>query len=46
MFVGSKLACIEGVTGTSTLFVLKKYKKAGMLLEDNEDRQERLVVTP
>lgn len=46
MFVGSKLACIEGVTGTSTLFVLKKYKKAGMILEDNEDRQERLVVTP
>lgn len=38
-FVGSKLACVEGVTGTSTNFVLKQYKSAGIILSD-EDSQE------
>lgn len=45
-FVGSRLAPIEGVAGTSTLFVLKQYKKSGVSFIDNEERKdERLVVT-
>lgn len=45
-FVGSKLACIEKVTGTSTLFVLKKYKSDGIIFEGEEEVAERLLVTP
>ncbi len=46
-FVGSKLAPIEGVTGTATLFVLKQYKKNGIVLEEDKDKEdERLLVTP
>ncbi len=45
-FVGSKLACIEKVTGTSTLFVLKKYKSEGIVFEEEEEVRERLLVTP
>lgn len=46
-FVGSKLAPIEAVTNTSTLFVLKQYKKNGICFEDDKEKtEERLVVTP
>ena len=45
-FVGSKLACIPAVTGTSTAFVLKQYKVNGAIFEDDRDDQERLLVTP
>lgn len=45
-FVGSKLACIEKVTGTCTLFVLKKYKSDGIIFEEDEEEMERLLVTP
>lgn len=45
-FVGSKLACIEKVTGTCTLFVLKKYKSDGIIFEEEEEVKERLLVTP
>ena len=46
-FVASKLACLEGVTGTSTYFVLKQYKNNGIILEEDEDgKNTRLVVTP
>lgn len=45
-FVGSKLACIEKVTGTCTLFVLKRYKSDGIVFEEAEDVDERLLVTP
>lgn len=46
-FVASKLACLEGVTGTSTYFVLKQYKNNGIILEKDEDgKNSRLVVTP
>lgn len=45
-FVGSKLACIEKVTGTCTLFVLKKYKSDGIVFEEEEEVKERLLVTP
>lgn len=46
-FVASKLACLEGVTGTSTYFVLRQYKNNGIVLEKDEDgKNSRLVVTP
>lgn len=46
-FVGSKLACLEGVSGTATLFVLKQYKRMGVCFDDDKkDEQERLLVTP
>lgn len=46
-FVGSKLATVQGVSGTSTNFVLKQYKSNGIIF-DQEKREidERLIVTP
>jgi DNA-binding Lrp family transcriptional regulator len=44
-FVASKLACIEGVKATATHFLLKKYKEAGFLLEEDEE-YERLKIVP
>ena len=44
-FVSDKLATIEGVTSTATHFMLKTYKRHGVLME-NEDEYERLKVTP
>lgn len=46
-FVGSKLACIEHVKSTATLFVLKQYKTNGIIFDEKEKKtNERLVVTP
>lgn len=46
-FVASKLACADGVTGTTTFFVLKQYKNNGVILKEDEDgKNARLVVTP
>lgn len=46
-FVASKLACVDGVTGTSTFFTLKQYKNNGVvLIEDEDGKNDRLVVTP
>jgi Transcriptional regulators len=44
-FVGTKLACINEVTGTATSFVLKPYKVAGIIFEDGQDNSERLIIT-
>lgn len=44
-FVTSKLSTIDGVVSTTTHFLLKKYKEAGVLLEDEEE-DRRLVVSP
>lgn len=44
-FVASKLATIEGVISTSTLFLLKKYKELGKMMQDEESK-ERLNITP
>ena len=44
-FVSSKLATIDGVTSTATRFILKKYKEAGRIF-DNDEQYERLKVTP
>ncbi|NLK50848.1 MAG: Lrp/AsnC family transcriptional regulator [Syntrophomonadaceae bacterium] len=44
-FVAEKLATLEHVQGTTTHFVLKKYKQDGVIFENNEE-DFRLVVTP
>ena len=46
-FVSDKIACVENVQSTKTLFVLKQYKQSGILMQDEVQREEpRLVVTP
>lgn len=44
-FVSEKLAPLEGVQGTTTHFLLKRYKEDGLLLEEQEEAA-RLPVTP
>ncbi len=44
-FVATKLAPMDGIRHHSTHFVLKKYKEAGFVLEDDEE-YERLNITP
>ena len=44
-FVGTKLATIENVQSTATHFLLKKFKQAGVILEDKEE-DRRLVISP
>lgn len=45
-FVATKLACIDGISATSTLFVMQTYKSNGFIFTEEENKQERLVVTP
>lgn len=45
-FTATKLACIEGITATSTLFVLQTYKSNDSIFSESEEKIERLVVTP
>lgn len=44
-FVASKLAPIDGVKSTASHFLLKKYKEAGFILQEDEE-YERLKVVP
>jgi DNA-binding Lrp family transcriptional regulator len=44
-FVSAKLATIEGVVSTSTHFMLKTYKRLGVLMESNHE-DERLTIAP
>lgn len=45
-FVGQKLAPIEGVTGTMTMFVLKKYKVNGVDFDmESEIKDDRQIVS-
>ena len=44
-FVATRLSTIEGVTQTRSHFMLKEYKKDGIILEDKE-QDRRLVVVP
>ena len=44
-FVWEKLAVLEGVRSTETLFIMRKYKENGEILVEDE-KEERLVVTP
>ena len=46
-FVSDKIACVENIQSTKTLFVLKQYKQSGLLMQDEVQPEEpRLVVTP
>lgn len=46
-FVSDKIACVEDVRSTKTLFVLKQYKQNGIvMLDKKKEEQDRLVVTP
>ena len=44
-FVATRLSTIEGVTQTRSHFMLKAYKKDGIIIED-EEQDHRLVVSP
>ena len=44
-FVATRLSSIEGVTQTRSHFLLKEYKKDGIILE-NEEQDRRLVIVP
>jgi DNA-binding Lrp family transcriptional regulator len=43
-FVTRKLAPIEGVTGTASHFVLKKYKDDGIILDGSEEGGRQAVI--
>ena len=45
LFVSEKLSTLDTVTGTSTSFVLKRYKEDGVVFEEDHD-DGRLVITP
>ena len=45
LFVSSKLSTLEMVTGTSTSFILKRYKEEGVVFEEGKS-DNRLVITP
>ena len=44
-FVATRLSTIDGVTATRSHFMLKAYKKDGVIIGD-EERDTRLVVSP
>ena len=44
-FVATRLSTIEGVTQTRSHFMLKAYKKDGVIIDD-EEQDRRLVVSP
>ena len=44
-FVATRLSTIEGVTQTRSHFMLKAYKKDGIIIED-EEHDHRLVISP
>ncbi len=41
-FVAARLSTIEGVTGTATHFILKKYKEKGVTFESQPGQEERM----
>lgn len=45
-FISEKLAPIEGVQGTVTHFLLKRYKEDGQVFADGGDEHRRLPVSP
>jgi DNA-binding Lrp family transcriptional regulator len=45
-FVAEKLSTIDGVLSTATHFILKKYKDNGVVVDDEDNTDERLAVTP
>ncbi|WP_102026570.1 Lrp/AsnC family transcriptional regulator [Salirhabdus sp. Marseille-P4669] len=45
-FVSEKLATIESVISTTTHFMLKRYKHDGIIIDDRDDKDRRMVVSP
>jgi DNA-binding Lrp family transcriptional regulator len=45
-FVSEKLSPIENVVSTTTHFMLKKYKHDGVIFDDGDEKDRRMVVTP
>lgn len=45
LFVAEKLATLESVTSTATHFMLKRYKKDGVIFDEQEET-ERLAISP
>ncbi|HEX4343441.1 MAG TPA: Lrp/AsnC family transcriptional regulator [Verrucomicrobiae bacterium] len=45
-FVSEKLSTLEGVLSTSTHFLLRTYKEAGILMEGKAEENPRLKVAP
>ena len=43
LFVARKLSTIEGVNGTATHFILKKYKEKHLVFEKQDQQQERFA---
>jgi len=44
LFVTQKLSAIQGVTATSTHFVLKKYKENDLVFEEEEKDQREAII--
>ncbi|WP_066321106.1 Lrp/AsnC family transcriptional regulator [Bacillus sp. FJAT-29814] len=44
-FVSEKLSPIENVVSTTTHFMLKKYKHDGVIFDDDDEKDRRMVVT-
>ena len=44
-FVGERLAPIEGVTGTATHFILKKYKEKHLVFQPQEPEEREYIFT-
>ncbi|PWU69698.1 Lrp/AsnC family transcriptional regulator [Gracilibacillus dipsosauri] len=45
-FVSEKLSTLDTVISTTTHFILKKYKHDGIILNDDEDNDKRIMVSP
>ncbi len=42
-FVGQRLSPLEGVTGTATHFILKKYKEKHLIFEKQEEQEKEFI---
>ncbi|WP_186578651.1 Lrp/AsnC family transcriptional regulator [Aquibacillus kalidii] len=45
-FVSDKLSTLDTVISTTTHFVLKKYKHDGIIFDDDDDTDKRIMVSP
>lgn len=45
-FTAMKLATIDGINSTNTLFILQTFKENNYIYVEEENKQHRLVVTP
>ncbi len=46
LFVAQKLSTIDGVISTATHFVLRRYKDKGIIINKNNNKDERGLVSP